>query len=59
MKKTKATKDKLKFMSSVQQTYIQMVANKTIKKSIYVIALLSAFVSPTNGPSQSFLACTL
>ena len=59
MKETKATKEKLKLVSSVQQACIQMVANKSTENSIYKNALLSAILSPTNGPSQLFLARTL
>lgn len=59
MKETKATEEKLKLVSSVQQAYSQMVANKSTENSIYRNALLSAVVSPTTGPSQLFLARTL
>ena len=59
MKETKATEEKLKLVSSVQQAYSQMVANKSTENSIYRNALLSAVASPTTGPSQLFLARTL
>lgn len=59
MKETKETEEKLKLVSSVQQAYNQMVANKSTENSMYRNALLSAVVSPTNGPSQLFLARTL
>ena len=59
MKETKATEEKLKLVSSVQQAYSQMVANKSTENSIYRNALLSAVVPPTTGPSQLFLARTL
>jgi hypothetical protein len=49
----------IKLVSSVQQAYTQMVANKSTENSMYRNALLSAVASPTNGPSQLFLARTL
>lgn len=59
LKDTEATKEKLKFMSSVQQAYIQMVANRSIENSVHKNALLLVVVSSTDGPNQLFLACTL
>ena len=59
LKNTKATEEKLKFVSSVQQAYIQMVANKSIENSVHKIALLLVVVSSTDDPNQLLLACTL